>query len=262
MKGCCIFSYTRLATLVLLTAVWGCTTLIPIGDQTAFNDVPTETVLIQLASGSAAVDVYWPDKITQAPAIIIAHGFLRNRRNMSGWGQHLAKEGFVAIIPDLPTHSDHARNGLFLSELKAYLSAVEGWGQRIDPTRVGYLGFSAGGLSSLLAAARSPDTAIWIGLDPVDRAGVGANAAPMVQAKTVVLTAEPSACNGQGNARGIIAALPHPDHFNISGAVHVDAEWPTSWLAEVVCGCSSEDKRTEFRSRATEVLRKALTASF
>jgi hypothetical protein len=177
---------------------------------------------------------------------------------MSGWGQHLAEEGFVAVVPDLPTRSDHARNGRFISDLQAYFSDGEYWKKRIDPTRVGLLGFSAGGLSSLLAAADSPSVAIWVGLDPVDRDGMGAKAAPTVQARTVVFTAETSACNAHGNARDIIATLSRPQHFSVPGAVHLDAEWPTSWLAELICGRSTEEGRGEFRVLATNVLRKAL----
>lgn len=208
------------------------------------------------------MEIYWPDVTAQAPMVIIVPGFMRHPRNMSGWGQHLAQQGFVAVVPDLPTHSDHARNGRFLSELRDYLSDVEPWRRRIDPTRTGYLGFSAGGLSSLLAAPRSPGLAIWVGLDPVDRDGAGSKVAPTVLAQAVVLTAEPSACNVRGNALNIVAALPHPEHHRVTGAVHVDAEWPTTRIAELVCGRSTEGGHKEFRTRATNALREAFSESF
>ena len=133
--------------------------------------------------------------------MIVAHGFARRRHNMAGWGQHLAQAGFVAAVPDLPAWSDHARNGRFIADLCAYLCAGESWRQRIDPARVGLMGFSAGGLATLLASAAQPGPAIWVGLDPVDHKGMGAEAAPLVRCRAVVLTAEPSACNGRGNAR-------------------------------------------------------------
>jgi len=251
----------RAAMLLCLAATAGCTTLGAGAGQSSAG-IPEETFRVHLASGSADVDVYWPDTAEQAPLVIIAHGFRRHRRHMSGWGRHLANEGFVVAIPDLPTHSDHVQNGHFVYELEAYLSTEEPWKRRIDPTRVGYLGFSAGGLSSLLAAARSPSVVIWIGLDPVDRDGLGVTTAPVVRARTVVLTAEPSACNAQGNAKDIIAALPHPEHHRVPGAAHVDAEWPTSAIAESICGPSTEERRAEFRTRATIALRTALSAFF
>jgi hypothetical protein len=216
-----------------------------------------ESIRVQLPAGAAEVDVHLPNAAAPAPMVIVAHGFLRHRRHMSGWGRHLAEEGFVAVVPDLPTRSDHARNGRFISELRAYLLGDESWKKHIDPARVGLLGFSAGGLSSLLSAAHSPGTAIWVGLDPVDRDGLGVQAASMVQFRAVVLTAEPSACNAHGNARDIIAALPRHEHFRVAGAVHVDAEWPTSFLAELVCGRSTGERRAEFQVRATKALKEA-----
>jgi dienelactone hydrolase len=204
------------------------------------------------------VDIYWPDAAAPAPLVIVAHGFSRQRHNMSGWGEHLAKEGFVAAVPDLPAWSDQIRNGRFITELRTYLCAGAPFRRRIDPSRVGLMGFSAGGLASLLSAADDPGLAILVGLDPVDRDGIGAKAAPLVSCRTVVLTAEPSACNAQGNARGIIAALPGGEHYSIAGAAHVDAEWPTDWLAQAVCGRSTDEKRSEFRRRATTALREAL----
>jgi dienelactone hydrolase len=249
---------TEIASVAVLAAIVWCVVSCAHTNQSAATNVTFETIRVQLPAGAAYVDVYRPDTATQAPMVIIAHGFSRHRDNMSGWGQHLAKEGFVAVVPDLPTQSDHVRNGRFISDLRAYFCVGESWKERINPTRVGLMGFSAGGLSSLLSAADFPDLAIWVGLDPVDRDGMGLKAAPTVQCHAVVLTAEPSACNAHGNARGIIAALPQHEHFSIPGAVHMDAEWPTSWMAELICGRSSDEKRAEFRERATKALHEAL----
>jgi len=220
-----------------------------------------QTVRVKLAAGAADVDLFWPETAEPAPLVIVAHGFARRRHNMAGWGQHLAREGFVAAVPDLPAWSDHARNGRFVADLRAYLCAGESWSPRIDPARVGLMGFSAGGLATFLASADNPAPAVWVGLDPVDHRGMGAQAAPLVQCRAVVLTAEPSACNGYGNARDILAALPRVEHFSVAGAVHVDAEWPTDWKAEVVCGRSTDDRRSEFRRRATAALREALAVA-
>lgn len=218
--------------------------------------VTLETIRVQLPSGAADVDVYWPNYTTKAPLVIVAHGFSRDRKNMSGWGQHLASEGFVAIVPDLPALADNIHNGRFISELRAHLLGDESLNKRIDQTKVGLVGFSAGGLSSLLSAANSPDLAVWIGLDPVGRNSLGVKAAAMLKARAVILTAEPSTCNAYGNALDIVSALPRPEHFSINGAVHVDAEWPTSWLAELFCGRSTAKNRSEFQERATKALKE------
>ncbi|MFN7987930.1 MAG: hypothetical protein U0529_10685 [Thermoanaerobaculia bacterium] len=120
------------------------------------------------------------------------------------------------------------------------------------------MGFSAGGLATLLSAADDPGVSAWVGLDPVDRKGLGAKAAARVTSPTLVLTAEPSGCNASGNARDIVAALPRGEHVRVAGAVHVDAEWPTSWLAEASCGRSDGARRREFVRLATAALHAAL----
>jgi hypothetical protein len=221
------------------------------------DSVTREVIRLRLPAGATNADVYRPAARAPAPLVIVAHGFARHRHNMSGWGRHLAGEGMVAVVPDLPSLSDHARNGRFLSELREYLLSDEAWRKHIDPARVGLVGFSAGGLASLLSAAYSPGVTLWIGLDPVDRDGAGMKAAPLVQVRAVVLTAEPSSCNAYGNSQGIVSALPRREHFRIAGAVHVDAEWPTSWMAELVCGRSTTGRRAEFQARATKALEEA-----
>jgi pimeloyl-ACP methyl ester carboxylesterase len=214
---------------------------------------------VKLSAGASDVDLYWPATAVPAPLVIIAHGFFRRRHNMSAWGQHLANEGFMAVVPDMPTWSNHIRNGRYISDLRAYFCSGDAWRQRIDQSRVGLMGFSAGGLASLLSAADNPNPIIWVGLDPVDWKGIGTKVAPLIDCRAVVLTAEPSACNSHGNARNIITALPRCEHFGIAGAVHVDAEWPTDWIAEAVCGRSTDEKRSEFHWRATAALHEALT---
>jgi len=217
-----------------------------------------ETIPVKLSAGASDVDLYWPATAVPAPLVIVAHGFFRRRHNMSAWGQHLANEGFVAAVPDMPTWSNHIRNGRFISDLRAYFCSGDSWSQRIDRSRVGLMGFSAGGLASLLSAAGDPSPTIWVGLDPVDWNGIGTKAAASIECRAVVLTAEPSACNSHGNASSIIAAIPHCEHFRVAGAVHVDAEWPTDWMAQAVCGRSTDEKRSEFHRRATEALQEAL----
>lgn len=232
--------------------------LVSVTDARRFATGPAcQTLRVRLAAGASDVTIFWPEAAAPVPLVIVAHGFARRGRNMAGWGQQLAQTGFLAAVPDLPAWSDHVRNGRFIAELRGHLCADESWRQRVDPTRVGLLGFSAGGLATLLASTTKPDPAIWIGLDPVDHKELGVQAAPLVRCRAVILTAEPSACNAHGNARHLIAALPHCEHFSVAGAVHVDAEWPTDWKAEAVCGRSTEERRHEFRRHALAALREA-----
>ena len=215
-----------------------------------------QTLRVKLASGATDVDIFWPEDAAAAPLVIVAHGFARRRHNMAGWGQHLAQAGFVAAVPDLPAWSDHARNGRFIADLCAYLCAGEPWRQRIDPSRVGLMGPPPAG-SRVAGEHRQARTGNLGRAGPGRPQGVGREAAPLVKCHAVVLTAEPSACNGHGNTRNI-SALPRSEHFSVAGAVHVDAEWPTDWKAEAVCGRSTDVRRSEFRRRATAALREAL----
>jgi len=211
------------------------------------TDVTRDVIRAQLPAGGADVDVYWPAAAARAPMVIVAHGFSRNRHNMSGWGRHLATEGIVAVVPDLPSRSDHARNGRFLSELRAHLLGDESWKQRVDPARVGLLGFSAGGLSSLLSAAHSPGVAIWVGLDPVDRDGLGAKAAALLQARAVILTAEPSSCNARATPEALLppclgTTISKSPGRSMSTPSGPPAGWP-NWFAVV------QPTRNELSSR-------------
>lgn len=245
---------TRLIGLIVAAiGMTGCT----VRHAIDANPAVRQAIRVELPSGNTTVDLYWPRTQELSPLVIVAHGFWRDRGRMAGWGEHLSGAGFVVAIPDLPAWSDHSRNGQFLAELKVHLADGAEW-PRIDARRTGLMGFSAGGLATLIASATEPAPTIWVGLDPVDRGGLGSDAASRLKCRAVVLTADPSGCNANGNVRGILAALASVEHQPIAGAVHVDAEWPTDALAEMACGRSTPEKRAEFQQRATAALIQSL----
>ncbi len=244
--------------ILLLSVLTGCSSshVVPPGGVSAAQ---VEELRASLRAGAVTFDLYLPASIEPAPLVVVAHGFLRTKSNMAGWGQRLAGEGFVAAVPTLPTWSDHARNGRAIGELVTWLSGSSLYARRIDRQQIGLMGFSAGGLSTLLAAADQPNVRIWVGLDPVDRDGMGLAALPRIQARPVILRAEPSAWNAQGNARALIAAFgPRCETALISGAIHIDAEWPTDVWAELACGKSSDDRRNAFAAQAISALNTTL----
>jgi dienelactone hydrolase len=230
------------------------------GDDTPTRaGVAVERREVSLPAGRVVFDLYAPGTHGAAPLVVVAHGFWRSRANMAGWGRHLAQEGFLAAVPDLPAGSDHARNGRAVNELIAWLLAHPPATVPIDDERIAVLGFSAGGLATLLAAADNPRIRLWIGLDPVDRGNAGATAAARLAATAVLITAEPSSCNGQGNAAAIGRALgERVTAVAVPAATHADAEWPTDWKARLLCGGSSKARRALFVEHATRALR-ALT---
>ena len=213
---------------------------------------------MKLASGAADVGIFWSEAAAaeapgdRGPRVRAAppqHGRL---------GSTSGPAGFVAAVPDLPAWSDHARNGRFITDLCAYLCAGEPWRQRIDPARVGLMGFSTSGSPALLASTAQPGPAIWVGLDPVDHKGMGAKAAPLVRCRgrradrrTLGLQRPRTRATSSWPCRAAnTSASPGQSTWTPSG--------PLTGSAEVVCGRSTDDRRIEFRQRATAALREAL----
>ncbi len=247
----------RLLSFALLSAVLLCASACvsrPAGKLPDSFTYQVEERRIRVGDTTVSVDLYLPEGAASAPVMVVAHGFSRSRRNMAGWGRFLAERGVIALVPDLPHWSNHPANGVFLRDL---LRSLENPTENLpfpDSPRVGLMGFSAGGLSSLLAASELRELTLWIGLDPVDRNGLGERAAAKVACPAWILLADPSSCNAQGNGRAIARALPGVRMIPVAGAVHVDAEMPTSPLAERVCGSSTPEKRAEFQEQVRRAL--------
>lgn len=247
--------------VALATLGSGCTTTSSSTLPTTMPDnVQVRTVRVELVSGRTDVDLYCPTTAQPLPLIIVAHGFSRSKANMAGWGRVLAEAGFLAAVPDLPAWADHTCNGKFINELVKHLPASPPEGLKVDRERVGLVGFSAGGLATLLAAA-DPTVRVWVGLDPVDKNGQGAAAAPRLRCRVAILRAEPSSCNANGNAAGIERALKMPClSVMVPQATHAELEWPTDKMTEWACGASAEERRAAFVRHALAVFAEALLA--
>ena len=214
---------------------------------------------IRLTGKDVAVDFYLPQGLKKAPVVVVAHGFSRSRRNMAGWGTLLASNGFIVAIPDLPAWADHERNGQAIRELfnavnsKAVITEPE-------PTGTGALmGYSMGGLCTLLASTNNAQVRCWVGLDPVDAGKKGVEAAKELRIPCVALLAEPSRCNANGNATGILAGLTGPLLvLRVRDASHTDPEQPTDWLAETVCGMADPARHAVFERYAIAALKAVL----
>jgi dienelactone hydrolase len=247
--------YVLVLLLSFLTAC-ASSTAVPRADTSILQ---VQELEVALPAGKVTFDLYLPASTQPASLVVVAHGFLRTKANMAGWGQTLAREGFVVAVPTLPTWSDHPRNARAIGELASWLCAAAPHANHINSQQIGFMGFSAGGLSTLLAAADHPNVRIWVGLDPVDRDGLGLAALSHLSARPVILRAEPSSWNTQGNSRALIAALgPRCQTSLVPGAIHIDAEWPTDALAELACGKSSDQCRAAFAAHALVALKSAM----
>jgi dienelactone hydrolase len=209
--------------------------------------VTKRTQTVALTGQPVKVDFYLPSASGPAPLVVIAHGFSRNRRTMAGWGGLLAAHGFLAVVPDMPTLADHARNGRAVAELLANAQA----GDLITKPKLNGLaalvGFSAGGLSTLLAAGGNTNVACWVGLDPVAMGAAATQAAESLRIPCFILRAEPASWNANGTARRTFMSLPGPAFMlTVNQATHVDAECPTSLAADWICGRSDPARREVF----------------
>ena len=144
---------------------------------------------------------------------------------MSVLGEHLASWGLRVATPQLCHSSvldtDHEVNG---DDMVALADALAG------TAPVAYAGYSAGGLSALVAASSDTDSAALVGLDLVDSGSLGATYAPSVTAPTHGIVGTPSSCNTQNNGVPIVGSIAGALQGRVTEADHCDFEDPTDFL--------------------------------
>jgi len=211
---------------------------------------PVQTQVHALAGHRVTLDVY-PAAGSLRGAAILSHGFTRSRRTLAGHAQALADAGVLALTPDLPCTFDFRCNALALAALVGSLRTGGTFGTPVD--RVMLVGFSAGGLSSLLAAD-TPGVVGFVGLDPFDRTmhgeseRLGLAAAGRLRTEALLLRAPPSRCNAEAVAEPWGTVLPAlwRDEL-IAGASHCDFESPTDWMCRLACGDTDPARQQRVR---------------
>ena len=207
-----------------------------------------DTASVEIAGFEESVDIYRPVVGPSAGVAIVAHGFTRSRIRHRNLGRALAEAGVTAVIPDLPNVVDLWGNGDAIMDLVQKLEAGTFGVLSAERSHIVLIGTSAGGLATILAAAKMPGLGGWIGLDPVDRTGTGSEAATQLTAPAVVLLGGASTCNLFGSGRGIARALPHLVRTAaLKDASHCDFEDPTTNLCRVLCGRSSPQMQARIR---------------
>jgi pimeloyl-ACP methyl ester carboxylesterase len=213
--------------------------------------VPTvETRVVAIEGDRVTLDLY-PAVGRLRGAAILSHGFTRSRRTMAGHAQALADAGVRVLTPDLPCTFDFRCNARALAALVASLRTGGEWGPPVE--RVMLVGFSAGGLSSLLAAD-TPGVVGFVGLDPFDRImsgeeeRLGLTAASRLRNEALLLRAPPSRCNAEAVAAPWATVLPAlwRDQL-IAGASHCDFEAPTDWMCRLACGDTDTARQQQVR---------------
>lgn len=219
----------------------------------AADSVASAPVLTQvhaLDGHRVTMDVY-PAVGRQRGAAILSHGFTRSRRTLAGHARALADGGVLVLTPDLPCTFDFRCNARALTALVGALRAGGTFGAPAE--RVVLVGFSAGGLSSLLAAD-TPGVVGFVGLDPFDRTmpgeaeRLGLAAAGRLRTEALLLRAPPSRCNAEAVAAPWGKALPTlwRDEL-VAGASHCDFESPTDWMCRLACGDTDPARQQRVR---------------
>lgn len=204
------------------------------------------------------VDFYFREDGKKRPGVVVTHGFLRSKRYMAGWGAALAERGIVAAVVTQPYVAKHVRNAKAIEAVVAAGRRQE-WPVAVSD-RMGLMGFSMGGLTTLVAASRMEEPVdAWVGLDPVDFDGKGAAVAGRVKSKGLALLAEPAPFNREGNALTMLADYGGDlTVWRVVGATHCDPEVPTDWLGQLACGRVDEKRQGLFREAALDFLEESL----
>lgn len=246
----------RRVALALLAAAW--TVVSPAAARGTLDH--------ELAGRVVAIDVHAPTPGQPLRgAAILAHGFTRSRTTLGEHAAALAAAGVLALTPDLPFTFDFRRNAQGLAQLVGTLRGGNVFGPPVE--RVVLIGFSAGALSSLLAAA-TPGVVGYVGLDPFDRTSdggrraLGRDFAPTLRTEVIVLRAPPSRCNAEAVAApwgGRLQALVS-DRVIANGS-HCDFEAPTDWMCSLACGAADSERQAIVRATLLAAIDRWLPAT-
>jgi pimeloyl-ACP methyl ester carboxylesterase len=185
-------------------------------------------------------------------AVVLVHGFTRTRETMTGHAVTLARDGYWVVVPDLPYVVDSRANAVALRDLIQQLQQ----GAVGEPlNRFVLVGFSAGGLSAVLAA-NAPGVVGYVGLDPFDRpSGVGLEAARRLAITAFLLRGPSSACNAYSIAEPWVKAFPNLiEDRQLAVASHCDFEATTDRLCTFVCG----DTNPQSQAAVSDFLRRSV----
>lgn len=167
--------------------------------------------------------------------VVLLHGLERESEQQREAAEHLAGWGLAVVAPTScharVTDLDQAANAADAIELAAAFGA----------TAIVYAGHSAGGLAAFRAAADDPAAIAFLGLDPTEWDGIGADAAPRVAVPAYAALGAPGVCNLDNNFAPVLQDVPGSRMLRVTEADHCDFEWPTDWVCTVPCGTEPND---------------------
>jgi hypothetical protein len=189
-------------------------------------------------TGCTSMDysVYSPG-VSDAPVVVLGHGFARGSGVMTGWAEHLSSWGVEVLLPTLCHYNvwlgvDHEMNGQNMAELASLHGSVN----------TVYAGHSAGGLAAMIAASQDKNAAGVLGLDTTDTEDIpgvddyiGQSYAGSVTCPAFLIAGEPSTCNAENNGIDLFRMMSDYRAVKVTSSDHCDFENPTDTVCEMSC---------------------------
>lgn len=216
-------------------------------DYSAKGTVATTTTnLASGVGGASGGKLVVPNAAGTYPLIVASHGFSASADNQVGWAEHFASYGFVVVAPTFPNSfsPDHAKNGGIVKALATTLATLDTPAKgKIDTTKLGLEGHSAGGLATTLAAADLTPEAVVL-FDPVDNANAGKTAYAKLCGPVIDVFAQPSSCNNNTGWFDFRTTAKGPTtSFRVKASTHCDGENAPRSLCGLTCGGGADTTR-------------------
>ncbi len=189
----------------------------------------TTTDITAGTAGAAAGKLVVPNDAGPFPLLVASHGWSASADNQVGWAEHFASYGFVVAVPTFPNTLSPDANvdaqiiGAMIALYANPATASPAQG-KVDPSRVGLEGHSAGGLATTLAARAVTPGAIAL-FDPVDANDAGRAAYADLCGPMLALFTTASSCNAQAEwSTFATQTAARGTTMRVVGATHCDGE--------------------------------------
>ena len=195
------------------------------------------------------------------PAVILTHGFARDKKFHRKNAQYMAERGILVLTPDMSSllggeKAQFKNIENTVDHVKWLITRSETPGDvlyhLIDPNAMGLAGHSAGGAVSFEAAIRArtsgyPVAALCL-LDAVPWSRTLLRAPDLQALEFCSLRSEPAPCNSNGSVLDLLKALIFPvTDVLIVNATHVDPENPTDLPGVLFCGGTNPARRAIYQ---------------
>ena len=243
-------------------------------------EVSVESGMRQTATGArVAYDLFIPRPAAGLPgppfpAVVLTHGFARDRTFHRDNALYMAQRGMVVLTPNMVSllggTASQSANIAILSDHVRWLAerstaAGDPLAGILDAWRIGLAGHSAGGAVSFEAAVKTQEGPASVAavclLDAVPWDRTLERAVDPKPLPLASLRSEPGPWNLNGRVLDLLNRLPFAvEDIRIVGASHCDPENPTDLLGQLACGPSTEERRAIYQRLIYLFFRDALKA--